>query len=465
MPSSSLSGELQRRAFGVILDQCLKARADETILVIYDEGFAPYHDALNEALRQRQMFATQISMPLSCQLSLIARASQGSTNPEPALPPATSAAIDASTVILCFLGAHPRTLPVRRAILDHPRSVRSRLGHIPGLTDDVLEVLTRSPIAEILEASEIVAWALGESNRAELLTAAPGRDDCRLEIKLDGWDNEPFMSPGVVFPGGWGNALPGETFCCPDPLGVNGKVCINGSVPHAAVRSGEEIILTFEQGKLVRWDGHPGSPPFEFFERERAQAAQRGDREWNTFAELGIGLNPAVGHITGSQYFDEKALHTVHVAIGDNSVFGHNIRAAIHADLVCRAPTFRLNDQALLLAGKLNLKPFSSRRDCLVRVDENLPSGAVVFPRDGRVFLRDGLLMRRVLRGSRVSLVRMGNTTVAQSLAELLEELRTFGEVPWEDFQSKCPKFGTYDTSDLLNILYHYRALGIASVK
>jgi hypothetical protein len=335
---------------------------------------------------------------------------------------------------------------------------------MPGLTDDVLAILAVSPVDEIVRTSEIVAWALGEASQAELVTPGPNGRKCRLDIKLDRWDNEPFMSPGVIFPGSWGNVPPGETFCCPNPLGVNGSVCVNGSVPGAKLDPGDEVVLTFENGTLIRWEGQDCSPAYRFFERENDRASHSGDLDWDVFAELGIGLNPAVTKLTGNPLFDEKAIDTVHVAIGDNTVFGHNVRAQHHSDLVCRHPTLSLDGIKLLQQGRVNTLPFESTRERLVTVADELPTGASVFIREARVQQNGDQLLRRLIRASRIGLVRMAGSDIGCQLGELRKELDSYGQVPWEDFVSRHPAFGDYESNTLLNILYHYRALGIGSI-
>jgi hypothetical protein len=201
------------------------------------------------------------------------------------LPQGLSAALGSCSVVLNILGRGERTLGVRKAVLDHPRPARSRLAHVPGVADDVLGILAVSPIDDILRSSEIVAWALGEASLAELVTNDPDGRKCVLEIKLDRWDNEPFMSPGVVFPGSWGNVPPGEIFCCPNPLGINGTICVDGSVPGARLDPQDGVVLTFENGGLIHWKGRESSPARLFLDREKDRAARSGDLDWNVFAE------------------------------------------------------------------------------------------------------------------------------------------------------------------------------------
>jgi aminopeptidase len=82
-------------------------------------------------------------------------------------------------------------------------------------------------------------------------------------------------------------------------------------------------VLTFEDGKLVKWsaEGFPGL--VSFFDEQAKEAGKYGDRNWATFAELGIGLNPAIEQLSGNCLFEKKAVRTIHIAIGDNTVFGH----------------------------------------------------------------------------------------------------------------------------------------------
>jgi len=75
----------------------------------------------------------------------------------------------------------------------------------------------------------------------------------------------------------------------------------------------------------------------------------RKARNPNAFriAELGIGLNPNA-RLRGSIIEDESVLGTAHIAIGDNHLFGGEIVAPTHIDLVIRAPRIVLDGRTLL---------------------------------------------------------------------------------------------------------------------
>jgi len=53
-----------------------------------------------------------------------------------------------------------------------------------------------------------------------------------------------------------------------------------------------------------------------------------------TICELGFGINPNITTLCGYTLLDEKALNTVHIAIGANTMFGGNNNANHHMDFV-----------------------------------------------------------------------------------------------------------------------------------
>ena len=69
-------------------------------------------------------------------------------------------------------------------------------------------------------------------------------------------------------------------------------------------------------------------------------------------AELGIGTNEKA-IVTGVVLEDEKAMGTVHVALGDNASMGGTVHAPIHLDGVVLKPTLMVDETVILEAGKL----------------------------------------------------------------------------------------------------------------
>lgn len=452
MPSPSVT----RDGFKVLLRTCLELTDHDDLLVIYDESFHEFQSVFVDLLIDLGISAGLVFLPKSYQRSLIRKCDIPGQSSSIRIPSPIRAAINASTAILNVVDADNDTTLIRRAILHQPRTGGCRLAHIPGLSHEILATLVSSPIEQLIVDCEKLAWSLGEAAEAELRTRSSSGQEYRLRLPLGGWDIEPIMSPGVILPGSWGNVPPGETFCCPSPRGLSGSVCINGSVPGAVLRPEHEAILEFEDGRLMNCDGSTESPLVVLIENAR----RMGDPNWNAFAELGIGLNPGISALTGNSLFDEKVAGTVHVALGDNSVFGHPIASAWHADLVIQRPALYLDGRCVLESGSLCLPDDSERFSQITSLAESTFSDStLVSVREAKISNDSGRLRRRVTSAYRVGHIRMADDELSTALAQAADALIRSRKVRIRDFLSQNPSFCNVPSGRLLTILEHYRVL------
>jgi leucyl aminopeptidase (aminopeptidase T) len=81
-------------------------------------------------------------------------------------------------------------------------------------------------------------------------------------------------------------------------------------------------------------------------------AGQPGSEWANVIGEFGIGTNNQAS-LRGNIAADEKALGTIHIAIGRNDIFGGQNMAAMHLDAVVNCPTVRVDGRLILQAGRL----------------------------------------------------------------------------------------------------------------
>lgn len=451
-----LTEEAIYEGFSALLTSCLKLTTEDELLVIADESLDRYLETFLRLVDDRRFSTLLVRIPESHQLALAGWAAK---EQEPVTLPATlEAAIGSSTALITCLNGGLDTNPFRKALIRQDRPPRCRFAHIPGFSATILRAIACSPFPTIMEHCELFAWALGEATTAELVTYDSAGKAYSLHLSLGGWENEPLMSPGVLAPGSWGNVPPGETFCCPHESSVHGEVCINGSIPGRVLTPGEEIVIRFEEGKIKAWDGDPGSPAHRLLQEERAKAT-REDSNWNTFAEMGIGLNPAITELTGNGLFDEKAMGTIHVAVGDNSLFGHDTIAKIHADLVTRKPTLILNDGHEVIAkGELCFPSLLAWREQERRALHTLPYDSLFVIKEKKVKSLDGQLQRCLTKGRRLGYVQMAGVRESEALAQLEAQIATEPRYP-EDVLREHPTFGGIETSRLLGILYHYCAL------
>jgi hypothetical protein len=419
------------QGFSDLLNQCLKVEPEDNILVIYDEAFHRFLPSLQTLLIEQRLHAAFLNIPKEYQFALIS----WSGGPDNALEMSRclESACGEANIILNCLDGDLATAAVRRAILERFRPYGCRFAHIPGLSEDILEILTRSPIEQIVKDAEILAWALGEAQSAVLVSYTADGSRHELTMHLDGWENEPLMSPGVIFRDSWGNIPPGEVFCCPDPSRVNGTVYINGSVPRHRLEPQESGTITFRGGRVI--DAHPpNSRVAQFIIQQQQVAAARKDPNWNIFAELGIGLNPAVTSLTGNSLLDEKALGTVHVAIGDNHAFGHNIKSHIHADMVTMSPDLILDGIPLIQRGKLRLDTWQRYRKEQRHEFPQLDRRARLTLRAPKLVLEEDFVKRKLWSGGRVGYVVMADNARVFPFQQIAEELpegavKTYGQL------------------------------------
>lgn len=450
---------LYAAAFEKLLDECLAIGERDQFVVLFDESFLRYLDALTRIVVARNVPTTFLMIPMDYQRYLCDWLHR--LPGETWLPVPVEEAVSRAHGVLNVLSGDAQTLPVRKAILSIPRSNECRLAHVPGISDEVLRLVECSPFGRILSHSELVAWALGEATHATLETYDAAGRPYVLTMDLGGWKNEPLMSPGLLLPGSWGNVPPGETFCCPDPSQVNGEVCISGSVPGYVLKPHEEVVLTFAQGRLTHWRSESESPAVSFFNSARDNAERLGDLHWNLFAELGVGLNPAIADLTGNSLYDEKVAGTVHVAIGDNQHFGHDNRSNLHADLAILRPTLKLPMVDVMSGGKLAIEEIEAARRKWRPPHFERGPGSSVSLKGAQVTERDGRLLRRLCKAGRVGHLRMGSDELGVALATVAKHLVGFDQISIAALRDVVPALVSDGLDMYLDVLQHYDCVEI----
>lgn len=458
---ASLKRSAVREGFGVLMDKCVQATPEEEVLVVYDESVERFIHVLTDVLLERRLHATFLFIPKSYQYALMERVRHRAEDNEVPLPKLVGNAFSDAGIVLNLLDGDLATSRVRGALLGIRRQKGCRCAHIPGLSRAVLEVLSESPIDDIFTLSEHLAWALGEAETAELVSHTAAGERHSLTLRLDGWRCDPLMSPGVIFPDTWGNVPPGETFCCPESYTlIHGTVCLNGSIPGHALEDGEEAVLEFQAGRLVRW--WPHTSPVATFLHAREQAAQRRDDDyWNAFAELGIGLNPAIRSLTGNSLFDEKAARTIHVAIGDNSIFDGPINSELHADMVVVRPTLVLDDHPVMKGGEVCMETLLDWRR-KARAEPFTFDGKNRLEIDGaKCEIRDERLLRRLARTDRVGFVEIGTGPISRDAARIVSTFKLGEPIATPLFADSLAALELTDTAQILGLLHHYDILKV----
>lgn len=310
------------QAARVVLAGCLGVKAKEKVLVVIDEPLRSVGLALYAQARELETEAVLMEM--------LPRSSSGEEPPAPV----AQAMLAADAVVL-----------VTSKSLSHTRARKAanqrgaRVASMPGITEEIM-ARTLQKVDEKLKArAQRYAALLNEAREVRLTTPA-GTD---LTFSIAG---RPAWADGgdLSFPGAFGNLPAGEAFVAPVEGTAEGLLVIDGSMAGIGLLA-EPIRMEVEKGLAVRITGGQEAAKLERL------LAPFGEKARN-IAELGIGLNE-LARITGFVLEDEKAMGTVHIALGDNSTFGGQVEVPSHLDGVLLGPTLWLDGQKIIEEGKL----------------------------------------------------------------------------------------------------------------
>jgi leucyl aminopeptidase (aminopeptidase T) len=135
----------------------------------------------------------------------------------------------------------------------------------------------------------------------------------------------------------------GEVYVAPLECSANGRLFVD----ELKNLNAKKIEMRLENGRIIQLRAEKGAEALR-----RMLDDAKGDKD--RIAELGIGINDGLKPV-GWSVFDEKALGTSHLAIGDNLQLGGSNRASIHVDLVLYNPTIIANSECIMEKGKLQV--------------------------------------------------------------------------------------------------------------
>jgi leucyl aminopeptidase (aminopeptidase T) len=326
-----------------IVQRCLGMEANQQLVIFVDETTIEPAVAIAEAAESLGVSHTVILVPVAVQhrvplqsdLSLLAQ----------------GAAREARAILTC-VNSTPQCLPFRQRILETHWTARTRIGHMPGASLEVLR-LADVDFERLVADCWCMEVAMARGRTLELTSYAADGTPHALTANIGGWERLPVASDGVISDGAWGNVPSGETYIAPIEGSGEGSVVINGSVPGLVIESTTELTLHFERGRLRQIQPADGPAARWLHEAQIQRAQTMGDRNWSNLAEIGVGLNPAVERLTGNMLFDEKAAGTAHIALGSNTFMGGTVSASIHCDMVTKGPTIVIDGKKVSDRGRL----------------------------------------------------------------------------------------------------------------
>lgn len=252
-------------------------------------------------------------------------------------PFAVAAAMAAADVVL---------IPTSKS-LTHTRARReanrsgTRIASMPMITAEMMNRTLMVDYVSMVTLTKKYANALSKGNTVHI-TSPAGTD---LVMKIEGRDG--IVDSGEIQQSGASGNLPaGEACIAPQEGSAQGILVFDGSLAQWG-KLDEPITITVKAGLATSISGNKAAD----WLWETVQACGVAG---TNIAELGIGTN-ARAVVSGNILEDEKAIGTVHVALGDNKGLGGMTEAGVHLDGLILSPTVAIDGKTVIKDGILLL--------------------------------------------------------------------------------------------------------------
>ncbi|MEW6660861.1 MAG: aminopeptidase [Bacillota bacterium] len=303
------------------LTSCLGIKPGEQVVVLTD-GWEP---AVVDAFKQAAFEAGGETLLVS----FLPRRRNGE---EP--PPAVAAAMAAADIVL---------MPTSRS-LSHTKARRraneagARVASMPSITAEMMERALAVDYRAMGRLTHQWTEALTRATEARLISPAG------TELVIGLGERKALADTGqLMHKGSFGNLPAGEAFIAPVEGTAQGTLVLDGSLAGWG-KLASPVVLRIAQGLVASIEGGQEA---DWLRQALAPCGEPG----LNLAELGIGTNPRA-KLTGVVLEDEKALGTVHLALGDNRGIGGQVEAGIHLDGMVLNPTLLLDGRLVIDAGK-----------------------------------------------------------------------------------------------------------------
>jgi leucyl aminopeptidase (aminopeptidase T) len=435
-----------------VITVCLSLKRGQELLVLFDETTGDVAHLLVEVANDLGVNGTALYVPTLAQQQL---------SEDSHLPLATESAIREAAGILTCLTDEQAYLPFRSKIFDAASDSRSRIGHMPGVTLQVLQFCDVD-YQQVRADCQLLATALLMGQQLELITYDEREQPHLLTAGIGGWTRPPSISDGLIKLAAWANVPPGESFIAPIEGTARGKVVINGSLPGYVIPPGGELWLEFREGRLLSFRSDDPRC-IEIIRELQAFAESRGDPNWCNLAEIGLGVNPAVQHLTGIELLDEKKLATAHIALGENSWFGGMVESVIHSDLVALRPTVRVDGQTIVDGGAIQTTLSDWQQDhTQLQPDPAWRSSFTHLSRSGtRGDRSSGMLKREWLSGrGNPHAIQVGRPESARKAAYLYSQIPPFDRtIRIDSLLAHNPDLDQHEVYQLIFLMQTYSLL------
>lgn len=234
-----------------------------------------------------------------------------------------------SDVIFTPFDAIEKESRFRREIIELADEGNGRkIAHMPSVTSGMFRStgmisLNSEEMQKMVDLTEKLAILLSATKRIEI--SSPVYSETNLSMELEGWNRSGIVSTGHIMKGSWGNLPSGEAFVVPKIGTTHGTIVIDMAI--AGVPSSELPVTVEVTNGIININSIKDG------ETLKNILKKYGD-DVRTVGEFGIGTNPKPSY-NFSVIEIEKIMRTIHIGIGNNALFGGDIKAQVpHIDMV-----------------------------------------------------------------------------------------------------------------------------------
>jgi len=328
--------------------------------------------------------------------------------------------------------------------------------------------LSEEDFNQMYEITEKLAMVLTMAEKVKINSAI--YSETNMEIELDGFHNSAIVSTGNLLKGSWGNLPSGEAFVLPGNARDGGRILIDGAISYMRPLNHPVLLEVLNNKICVIQAAGKNGLEFEKLLKKIKDGAEKSENPDNLkcLCEFGIGTNPNAGLTEILEI--EKIRGTIHIAIGDNSMFGGPIIAPNHIDMVVKRPIVTIDDTHRIIdGGFLNRQLIENYFNIDYKVfDGEISPDYMIKIKDGKsVISHDKSLDKywKDYRG-REYCCQIGDNSTSEKVNVLWENLEKEKVKKIKDIIHHFQKNNIFDKRticQLINVLKRYDAIDIVS--
>ncbi len=302
-----------------VLKNCIKVRKDEKVLIITDkkkkkiaEGFFEYSKKItNNVILE--------IIPL------------GKVNGEE--PPKRTAELMKKQDVI---------LGITTKSLSHTKARKGasekgvRIVTMPNINEGMIKRTLNADYNKVKEVNDRIISKIKNAKKIRVVTSKG--TDIRIYPYKKRWFNDSGIFPKKR---NFGNLPAGEVICMPAEGKTEGVFVVDGSIGGLGIVD-QDVKITVKRGFAVKIEGGNTAKKF---------SKQLKDKNYRNIAEFAFGTNDKA-KITGVTLEDEKALGTVHIALGNNKSYGGTFGVGFHSDCLIKEPDVYVDNKIVMKKGK-----------------------------------------------------------------------------------------------------------------